>query len=87
MLTLGQRNSSKRLTTELDARNLDHNGDDQDENEERVVKEVLEDVDLGLFQLSGIDFVEDLHQDESVEEDTVMSSILVVPVSGVHSNG
>ena len=49
MLTLGQRNSSKRLTTELDARNLDHNSDDQDENEERVVKEVLEDVDLGLF--------------------------------------
>jgi hypothetical protein len=39
---------------------LDNDGADKDNEEEWVVKEVLENVSFAVFKFSSIDFVEDL---------------------------
>lgn len=79
MLLSVQGDSSERVSTELNAADLDHDGDHKNEQEERIVEEVLEDVDFVRFQLSGVDFVEDLHQHEGIEENAVMFSALDSP--------
>ena len=86
MFALGQGNGSQGLTTKLHTRDLDHDRDYQDKNEERVVEEILEDVDLSLLKFPGVDLVEHLHQDEGVEEDAVMSSVFIVPVRRTHTD-
>ena len=81
MFVEGQRNCSEGLATELDAGDLDNEGDDENDKEERVVEEILEDIDLCFLEFSGVDLVEDLHQDETVEEDAIVLSVFIVPVS------
>ena len=41
---------------------------------------------MGL-ELSGVDFVEDLEQDEDVEEDRVVLSGLIIPVPNADGRG
>ena len=81
MLVEAQRDGSQRLATEFDAGDLDNEGEDENNKEERVVEEVLEDIDLCFLEFSGVDLVEDLHQDETVEEDGVVLSAFIGPVS------
>ena len=73
------------LSTVLNAGELDDDGHDEDDEEERVVEEVGKYVDLGWFQFAGVDLVEDLKENESVEEEAVMATSCVVPV--FDSNG
>ena len=65
---------------------MNKESDDEDDQEERVVEEVFKDVDLAFFEFSGIDFVEDLHQDETVEENTVVFSVFSIPVGNINTN-
>lgn len=44
----------------LDHGQLDDNCCDQDDQEQRIVEEVLEDVGFSGFQFSGVDLVENL---------------------------
>ena len=55
-------------TSVLNDKNLGHCGDYLNYDEKLVVAEMLEYVNLPIVDLSGIDFVELLHEDESVEE-------------------
>ena len=61
-------------------------GEDQDELEEPVVEEAGENVELTLSEFTGVDLVEDLHEDEGVEDDgEVLHLVLVsVPLFGSH---
>lgn len=68
------------MSSELDTGELDGDGEDEDDEEERVVEEVLKDIDLGRLQLPSIDLVEDLQQHEGMEEDTVVLSGLDRPL-------
>jgi hypothetical protein len=69
------------LSTILDHGQLDDNGGHHDHEEELVVEEVLEDVVLVVLELTSVDLVEDLQQDEDVEEDRVVLAGLVVPLT------
>lgn len=68
------------MSSEFDTSQLDEDGEDEDDEEEGVVEEVLENVDFRRLQLTGIDLVEDLHQDETVEEDAVVLSAINSPL-------
>lgn len=76
----GEGDGTERMSSELDASELDGEGEDEDDREEGVIEEVLEDVDLSRFQLPGVDLVEDLKQHEGMEEDAVMFSGLDSPL-------
>ena len=65
----------------LDHGELDDDGADEDDQEKFVVEEVFKYVVFLSLQLSGIDLVEDLQQHEHVEEDRIVFSGLIVPVS------
>jgi hypothetical protein len=58
---------------------LDDNGRHKDHEEQFVIEELLKNVKFICFQLSGIDFVKDLKQDEHIEEDRVVFPSLIVP--------
>ena len=58
-------------TTELDNDHLNTEGEENDANEHPVVEEVLEDVELMLTELTGVDLVEQLHEDEGLEHHSV----------------
>lgn len=62
---------------------MNDDGSDQDDQEKWVVEEVFEDVGFFWLQFSGVDFVEDLEQDENVEEDAVMFTGFLIPVSSL----
>ena len=66
---------------------MDDDGADEDDQEEFVVEEVFEDVVFMSLEFSSVDFVEDLEQDEDVEEDRVMLSGLIVPVTNADGRG
>lgn len=68
MFLLVQWDSLEGLTTEFNAEHLNGNGKDQNDQEKRVVEEVLEYVQLSGFEFTSVNFVEDLQQDENVEE-------------------
>ena len=53
---------------------------DQNDKEKRIVEEIAENIDLAWFELSGIDLIEDLQENESVEKDTVVLSRLIIPL-------
>ena len=59
------------FTTELDDEHLDAEGEDYDEDEHEVVEEVGEHVELSLSELTCVDLVEELHEDEGLEDDSV----------------
>lgn len=79
VLLEAQFDALKGLSSVLDHGELDDDGGHDDDQEELVVEEVLEDVVLVVLQLSGVDLVEDLQQDENVEEQGVVLSSLLVP--------
>lgn len=81
----GEVDSLQGLASELDDTELNDEGEDQDSHEQRVVEEVLEDVDFLVLELSSVDFIEDLKQHEDVEEDGVVLACLIIPV--LHSDG
>ena len=81
VLVLGEGHCSEGLSSELNAGELDRDGDDEDDKEERIVEEILENVQLSFLEFPGVDFIEDLHQDEGVEEYAVMFAGLVVPLA------
>ena len=74
MLSDTQSNSLQRLPSKLDTGELDYESHNHNYEEERVVEEVFEDVYFLSFELTGVDFVEDLEQDESVEEVAIVLS-------------
>ena len=81
VLLEAQLDALKGLSSVLNHSQLNDDGGDDNNQEELVVEEVLKDVVLVVLQLSGVDFVEDLKQDENVEEDGVMLSSLLVPLA------
>lgn len=81
MLVQVEGNGLEGLSSELDARELHGEGHQENDDKQRVVEEVGEDVELGLLQLPGVDLIEDLHQHEGVEEDAVVLAGLVGPFS------
>ena len=81
MFVEGKRDGSEGLASEFDAGHLDGNCNDEDDDEEGVVEEVGEDVEFGFLEFSGVDLVEDLHQDKGVEEDAVVFACLCSPLA------
>lgn len=76
VLIPGKWAGSDSLATILNQNDLDGDGADDDQQEEGVVEESGEHVVLVDTELTGIDFVEDLHHDESIEEHGVMLNFL-----------
>ena len=58
---------------------MNSDGHDFDENEEEIVEEPGEDIELSQLDLSGVNLIEDLHEDKCVEDNCEMHSILLVP--------
>ena len=54
---------------------MNHNGQEHDEQEEPVVEEARENVIVAVSQLAGINLVENLHEDEGLEADSVELSL------------
>lgn len=69
------------LSTVLDHGQLDDDGGNHDHEEELIIEEILEDIVFMVLELTSVDLVEDLQQDEDVEEDGVMLTGLIVPVT------
>ena len=63
-------------TTILNQSGLHKQGANDDEEEETVVEEALEYVVLLVEEFAGVDFVEDLHENEGVEDDRVQSDLV-----------
>ena len=79
MLLDTQRANSNIDSAILNNKNLCNRCNDLDDNKELVVAEVLEDVDLPVLNLSGVDLVELLHEHEGVEEEcSVLEEFRVV---------
>lgn len=68
VLAEGEGHRLEGLAAELHAQILDDQGGHHDGQEQSVVEEVLKHVQLGGFELPGVDLVEDLQQHEHVEE-------------------
>lgn len=80
-------NALEGLSTVFDHGQLDDDGADENDQEQFVVEEVFEDVVLVRFQLSGVDFVEDLEEHENVEEDGFVFAGLIVPFADSDRRG
>lgn len=76
MLLGGQGGGPDRDPSVLHEEVLDYACAQDDAYEEEVVEETLKDVVLLGSQLSGIDLVKDLHEDESVEDKGVVLGLL-----------
>lgn len=76
MLVEGQRHCAHCGTTILDKGGLHEQGADDDEQEETVVEEALEHVELVGAEFARVDLVEDLHEHEGVEDDSVKSDFV-----------
>ena len=87
MISLTQGYGLEGLPAKFDAADLNDEGQHQNDQEQWVVEEVLEHVQFSRFQLSCIDLVENLKQDEHMEEHGVVSSCLFVPMSMLHADG
>ncbi len=68
------------FSTVFDHGQLNDDCGNQDDQEQRIIKEMLKHVWFCDFQLSSINFVENLQQDENVEEDWVMFTGFIIPV-------
>jgi hypothetical protein len=64
---------------------LDDDGAYDDDEEERVVEEVLEDIDFCMFQFPCINLIEYLQQHKHIKEYGVMSPSFLRPLP--HFNG
>lgn len=79
MLVSIEWNCSKGFSSEFNASELDGDSKDQNYEEERVVEEIFKYINFRRLEFTCINFIKNLHQNESMEEDTVMLSCLVVP--------
>jgi hypothetical protein len=75
VLVDSQWGASDWLSSVLDHHDLHDDSHDHDEQEEAVVEESLEHIVLVSTKLSGVDFVEDLHENESVEYHCVVIAL------------
>ena len=73
--------------TDFNEGNLDDDCDEFNEDEHGVVAEIFKDIDLVSLELSGIDFIEDLHEDESVEDNSVMYGVFGGPMLVLNTRG
>lgn len=55
-------------------------GEENDEKEQRIVEETCKYIVFVGFKFSGIDFVEDLQEDEDLEEHCQVDTVLEVPL-------
>lgn len=76
-------NSLHWFTSVFDHGQLNDDGSNQNNQEKWVVEEVFKDVGFLWLKFSGVDFIEDLKQDENVEEDAVMFTSFLIPVSSL----
>lgn len=76
MLIQGKRGGTYWYSTVLNEEVLHDNRTNNDAQEQEVVEESGEDVVLLESKLSGVDFVEDLHKDKGVEDQSVVLSLL-----------
>jgi hypothetical protein len=60
----------------LDHDNLDDDCEENDGQESAVSEDTREDVDLSLEQFSSINLVEDLHENEHLEDESIVQSLL-----------
>lgn len=72
------------LAAVFDHGQLDDDGGNKDHQEQWVVEEVFKNVHFWCLQLSGVDLVENLQQDENVEENWVVLTSLIIPVFNVN---
>jgi hypothetical protein len=63
-------------STILDQKNLNQNGEENDSCEKEIVKETSENVVFFRTKFSRVNFIENLHKDEGVEEQGVMLGFL-----------
>lgn len=78
--------AAHRGTSELDQNDLDHDSDDSDQDEERVVEEPSENVKF-VLELSGVDGVKYLHEHEHLEEQSVLFSQCLSVIKGLLTTG
>lgn len=64
------------LTTDLNHCHLDYKGENGYEKEQEVVEEALEDIELSILNLSGVDLVEKLHENEHLEDHCIVKKFL-----------
>lgn len=76
----GKRIGLDGVASELDEDHLDADCQKEDDNEPRVVEEVLEYVILVLSKLPRIDQVENLHENKDLENNRVVKHLLSVLV-------
>ena len=77
----------KRLSSVLDHSELNDYCAYDNDQEEFVIEEIFENVVFISFQLTSVDFVEYLKENENVEEDGVVFSCLVVPIADSDRTG
>jgi len=64
------------LATVLNHTQLDNESQNCDPDEKHVVENAFEDIELSKFDLLGIDLIENLHEDESLENVSEMETLL-----------
>lgn len=73
---MGKWSGSEWAATVLDHAILNDEGQDRDANEPSIVAETSEDVEVLVTKLTGVDLVEELHEDESLEHNGVELALL-----------
>ena len=74
-----QRCQFEGLTTKLYQNDLHYYRKDNNKEEHVIVEEVLEYIQFRTFQFSAVDFIEDLHEDKSVEEYGKVLAVVQIP--------
>lgn len=64
------------LSTILDKGALNYYCSNDNSQEEEIVEEALEDVILFVSKFSGVDFIKDLHEYESVKDESIVLGLL-----------
>lgn len=72
MFNIGEWAWSDWFATVLDKEDLHNDGDEDDTDEEGIVEESLEYVVLKCTKFSGVNFIEDLHKHESIEDQSIV---------------
>ena len=85
MLLQGQGGAFHVTATVLHYQHLDYNSHDLNGDEDPIGADACENVEFSFTQFATIYFVEDLHEDETMENNRKMYSLLLVPC--VHVKG
>lgn len=76
LISVGQWSGSEWATTILNHAVLNHEAENHDDDEPSVVAEAFEDVVVLVTELTSIDLVEELHEDEALEDNGVELALL-----------